>query len=104
VFLHLTKEELHQVLDLEISKVTERLSSKGITFKLTDGARDFLMEKGWSPEFGARPLRRAIEQYVEDVLADAILKNRIAENQSVDIDFNGSELFVVLDGESEESP
>jgi len=74
VFRKLTHENLCQIVDLEVGKVAQRLQEKGLHLELTQEAKDFLIEKGTDEKFGARPLRRAIEQYLEDPLSEAILR------------------------------
>ncbi|HEY2787157.1 MAG TPA: ATP-dependent Clp protease ATP-binding subunit [Fimbriiglobus sp.] len=78
VFRQLNKADLKQIVDLELSKVAKRLTDKGLTLTVTDEAKDFLIEKGTSTEYGARPLRRAIEQNLEDTLADSLLRGEFA--------------------------
>jgi ATP-dependent Clp protease ATP-binding subunit ClpC len=73
VFRPLGKVDLNQIIEIELSKVRKRLSEKGMQLELDQPAKDFLIEKGYNPDFGARPLRRAIGQYVEDPLAEALL-------------------------------
>jgi ATP-dependent Clp protease ATP-binding subunit ClpC len=72
-FRALTKDEIKQIVDLELNKVRERLIEHAITLEVTDEARDWLADKGYDPEFGARPLRRLIQNEVEDRLSDGIL-------------------------------
>ncbi|HYE02732.1 MAG TPA: AAA family ATPase, partial [Phycisphaerales bacterium] len=74
VFRPLTKEDLVSIVDFEISKVGKRLAQQGVTLDLEQTAKDFLIEKGYSPDFGARPLRRAIGQFVEDPLSEMLLQ------------------------------
>jgi ATP-dependent Clp protease ATP-binding subunit ClpC len=74
VFRHLTRENLKSIIDIELSKVRERLTEKGITLTLSDEAKEFLIEKGSDLDYGARPLRRAIEQFVEDPLSEELLR------------------------------
>ncbi len=76
VFRALTRDEIKQIVDLEIKKVSERLIEHAITLDLTEAARDWLATKGYDPEFGARPLRRLIQNEVEDALSDGILMGR----------------------------
>ncbi|GAB4329114.1 MAG: ATP-dependent Clp protease ATP-binding subunit [Phototrophicales bacterium] len=73
VFRPLTPEEIKQIVDLELRKVSERLIEHAITLDVTEEARTWLAEKGYGPEFGARPLRRLIQNEVEDALSDGIL-------------------------------
>ena len=74
VFRPLNKEHLKDVIELELSKVTKRLVDHGISLELAEDAKEFLIDKGTSTDFGARPLRRAIEQFVEDPLSEDILR------------------------------
>ena len=74
VFRPLGVEHLKQIIELELNKVTKRLEDRGLSLTLDDEAKEFLIEKGTSADFGARPLRRAIEQYVEDPLSEDILR------------------------------
>jgi ATP-dependent Clp protease ATP-binding subunit ClpC len=75
IFKPLDKESLLKVVDLEFNKLKKRLERKGITLQIDDAARNLLAEKGYQPEMGARPLRRIIEQYLEDKLAEILLLN-----------------------------
>ena len=74
VFRHLTDEDMKSVIDLELAKVRKRLEEKGLLIELTDEAKEFLIKKGSNTDFGARPLRRAIETFIEDPLAEELLK------------------------------
>jgi ATP-dependent Clp protease ATP-binding subunit ClpC len=74
VFRSLTKDNLKQIVNMELAKVSKRLTEKGLRLDVTEEAKDYLIEKGSSLEFGARPLRRSIEQHLEDMLAEEILK------------------------------
>jgi ATP-dependent Clp protease ATP-binding subunit ClpC len=74
VFRSLTKADMGTILGIELGKVDKRLKEKGLALVLTDEAKDLLIERGYSPEFGARPLRRAIEHMLEDPLSEELLK------------------------------
>jgi ATP-dependent Clp protease ATP-binding subunit ClpC len=74
VFHHLTTKDLKEVVDLELSKVRKRLGEKGLTIELSDESKEFLIKKGSNTDYGARPLRRAIESFIEDPLAEELLK------------------------------
>jgi ATP-dependent Clp protease ATP-binding subunit ClpC len=74
VFRQLTKNDLKEIVNMELAKVAKRLADKNLKLVVTDEAKDFLIEKGSSTEYGARPLRRAIEQHLEDMLAEELLK------------------------------
>ena len=86
VFRHLTEDDLKDVIELELSKVRERLAERGLALELTDDAKNFLIEKGSNTDFGARPLRRAIETYVEDPLAEELLKGEFQGKDTIMVD------------------
>ncbi len=85
VFRSLTKPDLIEILDLEIKKVMERLKGKNLKLNLDDKAKDFLVEKGYDPTYGARPMRRAVERFLEDPLAEEILKGNLHEGEPVQV-------------------
>ena len=85
VFHSLDKQALMKILDLEIIKVVERLKKKDINLVLDDKARDFLVKKGHDPEYGARPMRRAVERFMEDPLAEEILRDKLTEGQPIQV-------------------
>jgi ATP-dependent Clp protease ATP-binding subunit ClpC len=85
VFRPLTKEDLEQIVKYELQKVSDRLSERDLEMDIERSAKEFLMEKGYNPDFGARPLRRAIEQYVEDTLSEAILRGEFDGKNTVTI-------------------
>ena len=77
VFHSLVKTDLHKIVDLEVSKLHDRLKNKDIKLSLDAAARDYLIEKGYDPAYGARPMRRAVEKYLEDPLAEELLKGTV---------------------------
>ena len=77
VFHMLEKKDLDQIVDLEIDKLVKRLREKDITIQLDASARDLLVKKGYDPAYGARPMRRAVERYLEDPLAEALLRGDV---------------------------
>jgi ATP-dependent Clp protease ATP-binding subunit ClpC len=85
VFRSLTKVDLVEILDLEIEKVVERLKGKQMTIQLDEKAKDFLVEKGHDTNYGARPMRRAVERFLEDPLAEEILKGQLIPNETVQV-------------------
>jgi ATP-dependent Clp protease ATP-binding subunit ClpC len=85
VFRALTKLDLIQILDLEINKVLERLKTKNIQLQLDEKAKDFLVEKGYDPQYGARPMRRSVERFLEDPLAEEILKGNLHEGEPIQV-------------------
>ena len=74
VFHKLTREEILEIVDLMVSRVRSQVAEHELQLDLSDGAKELLVEKGWDPSMGARPLRRAIQRYIEDPLADEVLK------------------------------
>ena len=90
LFKALTREHMLAIVDLEIKKVQERVKNKGMELVLSQEAKQFLAEKGFDEKFGARPLKRAIENYVEDCLADGILERKIKENQKITLSFDAT--------------
>src|SRR5580692_9363447 len=92
VFRSFTRPDLIQILDLEIAKVVQRLRHKNIKVELDDTAKEFLVEKGYNPDFGARPMRRAVERYLEDPLAEEILKGGLHENEPIMVTREGEKL------------
>jgi ATP-dependent Clp protease ATP-binding subunit ClpC len=88
VFRSLNKDDLKHIIDIELSKVTKRLKEKGLTLVLTEEAKELLIEKGTNTEYGARPLRRAIEHHLEDPLAEALLKGDFSGKDTVTVRVN----------------
>jgi len=93
VFRALTREDMVDIIDIELKKVRERLDKQGVTMKLNNKAREFLIDKGYDPKFGARPLRRAIEHYLEDPLAEEILKGELPHGKVLTIDAKNDKLI-----------
>jgi len=83
VFRPLDKKDLVGIVDFELGKVLARLVERGMSFELDQNAKDFLIDKGYNPDFGARPLRRAIEQYVEDPLSESILRDEFRDGHLI---------------------
>jgi ATP-dependent Clp protease ATP-binding subunit ClpC len=102
VFRHLNTDDLKHVVDLELSKVRDRLKEKGLLIELTDEAKEFLIGKGSNTDYGARPLRRAIETYVEDPLAEELLKGEFAGKDLIKIEVKkvGDKKQLVFEGVS----
>jgi ATP-dependent Clp protease ATP-binding subunit ClpC len=83
VFHKLQKEEIKQIVDLLLRRIRGSLAERDLQLELTESAEDFLVEKGWDPAMGARPLRRAIQRYIEDPLADFVLKSELVPGATV---------------------
>ncbi len=86
VFHALTRDNLQTIVDYELAKVFKRLIEHGLKLQLSDRAREFVIDKGFNPEYGARPLRRAIEHYIEDPLSEAVLSGRFKDKNLIKID------------------
>jgi ATP-dependent Clp protease ATP-binding subunit ClpC len=91
VFRPLTRENLQTIVDYELAKVFKRLTEHGLKLELTSHAKEFLIDKGYNPEFGARPLRRAIEHYIEDPLSEAMLQGKFKGKNLIKIDVQDEE-------------
>jgi ATP-dependent Clp protease ATP-binding subunit ClpC len=92
VFRSLTKPDLIEILDLEISKVSDRLKNKNIQLTLDEKAKDFLVEKGYDPNYGARPMRRSVERFLEDPFAEELLKGNLHENDPIHVSVENDKL------------
>ena len=86
VFHKLTKEEIKTIVDLLLRRIRSQLAEKELQLDLTEPAEDFLVDKGWDPAMGARPLRRAIQRYIEDPLADFVLRSELEAGATVLVD------------------
>lgn len=92
VFRSLTKPDLIRILDLEVAKVVERLKHKNIRLELDTAAKDFLTEKGYDPQYGARPMRRAVERYLEDPLAEEIIRGSFHDRSPIIVSVDNDKL------------
>ncbi|XOV93121.1 MAG: ATP-dependent Clp protease ATP-binding subunit [Bacteroidota bacterium] len=88
VFNTLEKEHIHKIIDISLDKLFERVIELGYQVELTKNAKDFLSDKGYDPQFGARPLNRAIQKYLEDAVAEEILKGEIQEGDTIVADWD----------------
>jgi len=103
VFKALTREDLQIIVDYELAKVFKRLTEHGLQLQLSDQAKEFLIDKGYNPEFGARPLRRAIEHYIEDPLSEYVLAGKFKGKNLVKIDVQDEE-HLKFEGVKEKGP
>jgi ATP-dependent Clp protease ATP-binding subunit ClpC len=101
VFRQFTRKDMVRILALEIAKVRTRLEAKGIAMRVTASAEDFLLEKGFDQTMGARPLRRAVQRYLEDVLAEELLRGDLAGAEAVEVArADNGLIFRVVKGEA----
>jgi ATP-dependent Clp protease ATP-binding subunit ClpC len=100
VFHKLTKDEIKEIVDLLLARIRSSMAERELQLELSEPAKDLLAEKGWDPSMGARPLRRAIQRYIEDPLADFVLRSQVPEGSTVRVDApseeDGSESDVKL--------
>jgi len=103
VFHALTKEDIANIVDLELQKVRDRLSESGLQLEVTDDAKALLAKEGYSEDYGARPLRRVIQNEVENALSDAILASDYEEGATVLVDVE-EDRFVIREAKTEKEP
>ena len=101
VFHSLQKSDLEQIVDLEVKKVVDRLKAKDITMVLESEAKEFLIIKGYDPQYGARPMRRAVERYLEDPVAEEILRGSYEPGQHLLVVRDGEKLAFKIKGKTE---
>jgi len=94
VFHSLTKEQIRQIVDLMLASVTQQLKEKGIRLEVTEAAKDFLGEKGYDEVYGARPLRRVIQDMVEDKLSEDLLRGEFQSGDTVTVDLEGDQIII----------
>ncbi len=98
VFNPLDRTHIHSIIDIELNKLFLRIKDIGYELNLSDKAKDYIAEKGFDKEYGARPLKRAIQKYIEDTLAEEIVNSKLQEGDSIDMDLDESkeELFIKI--------
>jgi len=104
VFRPLTKDDLVTIVDYEAAKVRQRLEEQGITLEIDEKAKEFLIEKGYNPDYGARPLRRAIGTYVEDPMSEMLLSGQFTGKHHVTVTRKGEEEHLYFDAKEGEAP
>ena len=98
IFNSLNKEHINKIIDIEMKDILKRIMEIGYSVKISQKAKDFIAEKGFDKNFGARPLKRAIQKYFEDPLAEEIIHSNIVEGDSIKVDLNkeGDKLVMKL--------
>ncbi len=98
VFNALERKHIHKIIDIELNKLFLRIKDIGYELNLTDKAKDYIAEKGFDKEYGARPLKRAIQKYIEDTLAEEIVNSKLEEGDTIfmDLDEKKNELFIKI--------
>ena len=100
VFNSLGKEEIFKIIDIELSALFERIKGLGYDIKLTDAAKEFIADKGYDSNFGARPLKRAIQKHLEDPIAEEILKGEMVEGDVMEVDYDKEKEEIRIIGKS----
>jgi len=105
VFNPLEKEDIHKIIDIELDKLYKRIKDIGYDLSLSDKAKDYIADKGFDKQYGARPLKRAIQKYIEDTLAEEIVNSKLEEGDSIfmDLDEKKEELTIKIK-KTEKSP
>lgn len=88
VFNALERNDIHKIIDIELAKLFERIKDLGYQLTLSDEAKDYIVDKGFDKEYGARPLKRAIQKYIEDTLAEEIVNSQVQEGDTIFMDFD----------------
>ena len=98
VFNALEREHIHQIIDIELAKLFNRVKDIGYNLNLTEEAKDYISDKGFDKQYGARPLKRAIQKYIEDALAEEIVNSKLEEGDSIfmDLDKENEELTITI--------
>ena len=106
VFNALEREHIHQIIDIELAKLFKRIKDIGYHLNLSDSAKDYIAEKGFDKQYGARPLKRAIQKYIEDALAEEIVNSKLKEGDTIfiDLDKKREELTIKIEKAEEETP
>jgi ATP-dependent Clp protease ATP-binding subunit ClpC len=88
MFNALEKSHIHQIIELEIADLYKRVEALNYKLHLTDEAKDFIADKGYDPQFGARPLKRAIQKYLEDEMAEIIVKADVSDGDTISVEYD----------------
>ena len=96
LFNSLSKEDIHKIIDIELSKLYKRIDELGFNIELTDQAKDFIADKGYDSKYGARPLKRSIQKYLEDPLAEQIIQHEIGDRDKLVVDYDTKKEEIVI--------
>ncbi len=94
IFDSLEREDIHKIIDIELRHLHQRIKDLGYTMKISAKAKDYIAEKGWDSQYGARPLKRAIQKYIEDELAEEIIKVKMVEGDIINIDYDEKKMLM----------
>jgi ATP-dependent Clp protease ATP-binding subunit ClpC len=96
IFNALDREDIHKIIDIELKGLFNRVLALGFSIQLTKEAKDFIAERGFDIQFGARPLKRAIQKYLEDPMAEVIIKTDLQPGDSIDVDLDKEKDEIIM--------
>jgi ATP-dependent Clp protease ATP-binding subunit ClpC len=96
LFNTLSREDIHKIIDIELKGLYDRVRTLGFEISLTDKAKDYVLDKGYDIQYGARPLKRAIQKYLEDPMAEAIIKSSLVEGDAMVVDFDTEKEEIIV--------
>ncbi|MCD4664385.1 MAG: ATP-dependent Clp protease ATP-binding subunit [Bacteroidales bacterium] len=104
IFDHLERESIHKIIDIELGYLFKRVHDLGYKMNVTKNAKDFIVDRGWDEQYGARPIKRAIQKYIEDPLAEQIIKTKLKEGDTIKVDHKtgDDELNIKIDKKKKE--
>jgi len=96
IFNNLNKDHIHKIIDIELRGLFKRVEALGYTIEITDAAKEYITDKGFDADFGARPLKRAIQKYLEDPMAEAIIKSTLKEGDILKVDYDKEKDEIII--------
>ena len=96
MFDQLSRESIYKIIDLELKGLYKRIGDLGYKMELTEAAKEYIATKGYDVQFGARPLKRAIQKYIEDEMAEQILRSGVKEGDTILIDFDSEKQQIIM--------
>ena len=104
VFNPLERKDIHLIIDIELEKLYKRIKDLGYELTLSEKAKDYIADKGFDKQYGARPVKRAIQKYIEDALAEEIITSKLEEGDSIHMDFNDEKEELIINIKKPEKP
>ena len=104
VFNSLEREDIHKIIDIELDKLLKRIDDLGYKLTLSEKAKDYIADKGFDKQYGARPLKRAIQKYIEDALAEEIVNSKLNEGDTIFMDLDEKDQKLLIKIEKGEKP
>jgi ATP-dependent Clp protease ATP-binding subunit ClpC len=96
MFNSLSRDDIHKIIDIELNSLYGRINGLGYSVSVSEEAKDFISDKGYDVQFGARPLKRAIQKYLEDPLAEEIIKSSLTEGDVINVDVENEEIKIKI--------